>query len=114
MEEQKFSFTGSYQKAKEYLDTQIEILKLKAISKSSRIVGVVVLDVSKVVIVLIIFFRWSVALGCRLGELMNSCYLEFPATGRIFIVILIIIRAIKPKPEAKLMEVPIKKNLGKW
>lgn len=114
MEEQKFSFTGSYQKAKEYLDTQIEILKLKAISKSSRIVGAVVLDVSKVVIVLIILFFWSLALGFWLGELMNSYSLGFLATGGIFLVILLIVKAIEPKLEAKFMDVTIKKILGKW
>jgi hypothetical protein len=114
MEEQKFSFSGSFQKTKEYLDTQLEILKLKAISKSSRIIGAIVLDVSKLVLLLTIIFFWSLALGFWLGELMGSYSLGFLATGGIFLIILLIIRAIEPKLEAKFMDVTIKKILGKW
>lgn len=114
MEEQKFSFSGSFQKTKEYLDTQLEILKLKAISKSSRIIGAIVLDVSKLVLLLTIIFFWSLALGFWLGELMGSYSLGFLATGGIFLIILLIVRAIEPKLEAKFMDVTIKKILGKW
>lgn len=114
MEEQKFSFSGSYQKAKEYIDTQIQILKLKAVSKSSRIVGTIVLDVTKVVLLLIILFFWSLALGFWLGELMDSYSLGFLATGGIFLILLLIVRAVEPKLEAKFMDMTIKKILGKW
>jgi len=114
MEEQKFSFSGSFQKSKEYLDTQLEILKLKAISKSSRIIGAVVLDISKLGLVLAIIFFWSLALGFWLGELMGSYSLGFLATGGIFLILLLIVRAVEPKLEAKFMDLTIKKVLGKW
>lgn len=114
MEEQKFSFSGSFQKTKEYLDTQLEILKLKAISKSSRIVGAVVLDITKVMLVLAIIFFLSLALGFWLGELLGSFSLGFLATGGIFFIILLIIRAIEPRLEAVFMDMTIKKVLGKW
>jgi len=114
MEEQKFSFSGSFQKTKEYLDTQLEILKLKVISKTSRIIGAVILDISKLMLVLTIIFFWSLALGFWLGELMGSNALGFLATGGIFLVILLIVRAVEPKLEAKFMDITIKKVLGKW
>ncbi|MCA5005999.1 hypothetical protein [Sphingobacterium bovistauri] len=114
MEEQKFSFTGSFQKTKEYLDTQVEIVKLKAISKSSRIVGAIVLDISKLMIALAIIFFWSLALGFWLGELLDSYSLGFLATGGIFLIFLLIVRAMEPKLEAKFMDLTIKKILGKW
>ncbi|MGN0004238.1 MAG: phage holin family protein [Sphingobacterium composti] len=114
MEEQKFSFSGSFQKTKEYVDTQLEILKLKAISKSSRIIGAIVLDVSKLMLALAIIFFWSLALGFWLGELLGSYSLGFLATGGIFLIILLIVRAIEPKLEAKFMDLTIKKILGKW
>ena len=114
MEEQKFSFSGSFQKTKEYLDTQLEILKLKVISKTSRIIGAVILDISKLMLVLTIIFFWSLAVGFWLGELMGSNALGFLATGGIFLVILLIVRAVEPKLEAKFMDITIKKVLGKW
>ncbi len=114
MEEQKFSFSGSFQKTKEYLDTQLEILKLKAISKFSRIMGAIILDVSKLGLILIVIFFWSLALGFWLGELLESNSLGFLATGGIFLIILLIVKLLEPKLEAKFMDITIKKFLGKW
>lgn len=114
MDEQKFSFTGSFQKSKEYLDTQLEILKLKAISKSSRVIGAIVLDISKLMLVIAIIFFLSLALGFWLGELMGSYSLGFLSTGGIFLIILFIVRAMEPKLEAKFMDLTIRKVLGKW
>ena len=114
MDEQKFSFSGSFQKSKEYVDTQIELIKLKAIAKSSRILGAVVLDVTKVILTLIIVFFFSLALGFYLGELMGSYALGFLTTGAIFLVILLVIRALEPRLEQIFMDLTIRKVLGKW
>ncbi|GAA4520016.1 phage holin family protein [Sphingobacterium thermophilum] len=114
MDEPKFSFSGSFQKTKEYIDTQLEILKLKAISKISRIVGAIILDITKLVLTLVIIFFLSLALGFWLGELLNSNALGFLVTGAIFIIILVIVMLLEPKLEAKFMDITIKKVLGKW
>lgn len=114
MSEEKFSFSGSFQKTKEYVDTQVELLKLKAIARSSRIMGAMVLDATKLLLTLIIVFFLSLALGFYLGELMNSNALGFLSTGGIFLIILLVIRAFEPKLEAKFMDLTIRKVLGKW
>lgn len=114
MDEPKFSFSGSFQKTKEYIDTQLEILKLKAISKISRIVGAIILDITKLVLTLVIIFFLSLALGFWLGELLNSNALGFLVTGAIFIIILVVVMLLEPKLEAKFMDITIKKVLGKW
>lgn len=114
MSDQKFSFSGSFQKAKEYVDTELELLKLKAMAKGGRIVGALVLDATKVILTLIIVFFFSLALGFFLGELFGSYALGFLATGGIFLIILLVIRAFEPKLEAKFMDLSIRKVLGKW
>ncbi len=114
MEEQKFSFSESFDKSKDYLETQFELLKLKAISRMSRILGSLIVDASKVLLTLLIVFFVSLALGFYLGELMGSYSLGFLSTGGIFLVILLIIRAMEPKLEAKFMNVTIKRILTKW
>lgn len=114
MSDQKFSFSGSFQKAKEYVDTELELLKLKAMAKGGRIVGALVLDATKVILTLIIVFFFSLALGFFLGELFGSYALGFLATGGIFLILLLIIRAFEPKLEAKFMDLSIRKVLGKW
>ena len=45
---------------------------------------------------------------------MGSYALGFLATGGIFLVILLIVRAVEPKLEAKFMDITINKILGKW
>ncbi len=113
MDEQKFSFSGSFQKTKEYVDTQVELIKLKAIAKTSRILGAVILDIMKVILVLIIVFFFSLALGFYLGELLGSYALGFLATGCIFIAILLILRLVEPRLEDMFMNLTIRKVLGK-
>ncbi|MGN5954522.1 hypothetical protein ACP6L2_07905 [Sphingobacterium lactis] len=112
--EQKFSISDSFEKSKEYLETQFELLKLKGISRMSRILGSLIVDASKVLLTLLIVFFVSLALGFYLGELLGSYSLGFLSTGGIFLVILLIIRAIEPKLEAKFMDLTIKRILTKW
>ncbi|SRR5690606_6193297 len=114
MEEEKFSFTNTFLKGKEYVDTQITLLKLKALAKGSRIFGSLVLDLTKILLILFILFFCSLALGFFLGELLNSNALGFLLTGVIFFVILLIIRLFEPKLEAIFMDLTIRKLANKW
>lgn len=114
MEEQKFSFSESFKKSKEYLDTQFELLKLQAISRMTRIMGSLIVDASKLLLTLLVIFFWSLALGFYLGEVLGSYSLGFLATGGIFLIIILLIRVFEPKLEAKFMNLSIKRILAKW
>ncbi|HLS94368.1 hypothetical protein BC792_111113 [Sphingobacterium allocomposti] len=114
MEEEKFSLSGTFQKGKEYVDTQIKLLQLKALAKGSRIAGSLVLDVTKVVFTLFIIFFCSLALGFFLGELLGSNALGFLLTGVIFFILLLLIRAFEPKLENIFMNLTIRKLASKW
>lgn len=114
MEEQKFSFGGSFKKAKEYIDSQLELFKLKAVAKGSRIVGSVVLGVTKILFLLLVLFFWSMALGFYLSYLLGSYALGFLATGGIFLLIIILINAFNKKLSLTIMNVVIGKLLAKW
>lgn len=114
MEEQKFSFSESFKKSKEYLDTQFELLKLQAISRMTRIIGSLIVDASKLLLTLLVIFFWSLALGFYLGEVLGSYSLGFLATGGIFLIIILLIRVFEPKLEAKFMNLSIKRILAKW
>ncbi|SFS61729.1 hypothetical protein [Sphingobacterium wenxiniae] len=114
MEEEKFSLSGTFQKAKEYVDTQIALLRLKALAKGSRIFGSLVLDLTRVVLTLFIVFFCSLALGFYLGEVLGSNALGFLLTGVIFFVILLLIRLFEPKLETIFMDITIRKIASKW
>lgn len=114
MEDEKFSLSGSFQKGKEYIDTQIQLLKLKTLAKGARIAGSLALDVVKIVFTLFIIFFCSLALGFFLGELLESNALGFLLTGVIFFVLVLLIRAFEPKLESIFMNITIRKIAGKW
>src|SRR5690606_8849054 len=114
MEEEKFSLSGTFQKGKEYVDTQIKLLQLKALAKGSRIAGSLVLDVTKVVFTLFIIFFCSLALGFFLGELLGSNALGFLLTGVIFFVLVLLIRFFEPKLESFFVDLTIRKVTSKW
>jgi len=114
MDDQKFSLSGSFQKAKEYVDTQIELTKLKALAKAARIGGALVLDATKLLLGLIVIFFISLALGFYLGELMGSNALGFLTTGAFFLLLILIIRVFEPRLEARFTDMTIRKVLAKW
>lgn len=114
MEEQKFSFSGSFQKTKEYLETQLDLVKLRTIAKASRIAGALVLDATKLLLSLSVVFFLSLALGFFLGELMGSNALGFLTTGGLFLIILFVINAIAPNLEKRFMNIIIARILTTW
>lgn len=114
MEEQKFSFSGSFQKSKEYLETELELLKLRAIAKASRIAGAMVLDATKLMLFLAVIFFLSLALGFFLGELMHSNALGFLTTGGIFLILLFVVKSFEPKLELKFMDLIISRFMQRW
>jgi len=90
MEEQKFSFSGSFQKVKEYIDTQLELLKLKTVARLSKVAGALILDATKILLSLLVVFFFSMALGFFLGELTGSYALGFFLCRRMLFLNLLI------------------------
>lgn len=114
MDNQKFSFSDSFQKGKEYIDTQIELLKLKAVARMSRLLGSFILDVSKVILILMTALFLSLALAFFLGEIFQSNALGFLATAGIFLLIVLIIKALDSKLETLFTDIAIRKVMSKW
>lgn len=114
MMDQKFSFSGSFNKLKEYIDTQIELVKLRSIARGSRIIASLILDVSKILLMLLVVFFLAMALAFYLGQLFNNYALGFLAAGIAFALIIVIINVTKGKLELLLMDLTIRKVLGKW
>ncbi|WP_239016335.1 hypothetical protein [Sphingobacterium corticibacter] len=114
MMDQKFSFSGSFNKLKEYIDTQIELVKLRSIARGSRILASLILDVSKILLMLLVVFFLAMALAFYLGQLFNNYALGFLAAGIAFALIIVIINVTKGKLELLLMDLTIRKVLGKW
>lgn len=92
----------------------MELAKLKAISRASRIIGSLIVDASRVLLLLLIVFFLSMALGFYLGEVLQSNALGFLATGGIFILIMLLIRVFASKIEVAFTNITIQKIMSKW
>lgn len=114
MEEEKFSLSGTFQKTKEYLDSQLNLIRLKTVERSSRLIASLIVDGAKIILTLFIIFFLCLALGFYLGEVLGSNSLGFLATAVIFLVILILIRVLEPKLETKFMDLSIRRFSAKW
>lgn len=84
MEEEKFSLSGTFQKTKEYLDSQLNLIRLKTVERSSRLIASLIVDGAKIILSLFIVFFLCLALGFYLGEVLGSNSLGFLATAVIF------------------------------
>ena len=114
MEEEKFSLSGTFQKTKEYIDSQFKLVKLKTIERSSRLIASLVVDATKLMLTLFVVFFLCLALGFWLGELLGSYSLGFLATAGIFMVVIVVIRIFEPALESKFMDLSIRRFLAKW
>lgn len=114
MAEQKFSFSGSFQKSKEYIDTQIELIKLKAISKFSRILGRLAVDLAKLVLSFVAIIFLCFALAFYLSEILGSFSLGFLAAAGIFILLILIFSLASSQIASFVMNTTIRKLMEVW
>ncbi|MEN5233395.1 hypothetical protein [Sphingobacterium faecium] len=114
MEEEKFSLSGTFQKTKEYLDSQLNLIRLKTVERSSRLIASLIVDGAKIILSLFIVFFLCIALGFYLGEVLGSNSLGFLATAVIFLLVLILIRVLEPTLESKFMDLSIRRFSAKW
>ncbi len=114
MEEEKFSLSGTFQKSKEYLDSQLKLLQLKTIERGSRLIASLIVDATKLVFALLVIFFLCLSLGFYLGEVFGSNALGFLATAGIFLVIIGIISLLEESLERKFMDLSIRRVLRRW
>ncbi|MEN5088435.1 hypothetical protein ABE426_18360 [Sphingobacterium faecium] len=114
MEEEKFSLSGTFQKTKEYLDSQLNLIRLKTVERSSRLIASLIVDGAKIILSLFIVFFLCLSLGFYLGEVLGSNSLGFLATAVIFLLILVLIRVFEPTLESRFMDLSIRRFSAKW
>ncbi len=78
-------------KSKDFLETKIEIARLKTISKSADILSTVVVMVSMLFIGTLVIILLSIGLALFLGSLMGSNHDGFFAVGGFYAIILLVL-----------------------
>jgi hypothetical protein len=77
--------------SKDYLDTKIELTKLKAIDKSADVLSSVVVMVAMIFIGSLFLLFISIAMALLLGKMMGAYYYGFFAVGGFYALLMILI-----------------------
>lgn len=97
MENQPNAIGSLFESAGDYLETRVDLLKLKAVNKSSDIVSSVV---SRLVICLIItfgIFILNIGLSIWLGAVLGKIWYGFFAVGGFYILLAVVLTIFKGK-----------------
>lgn len=82
-------------KSKEYLNTRLELLKLKSINKASGIFSSAITAIFLVVMGLMVLILFSIGLALYLGEVLGASHYGFFIVGGLYIIIGLIFIALR-------------------
>jgi hypothetical protein len=91
MSDTAVSFQSFLEKSQDYLETKVELAKLKAIDKSSDVLSTLIVLVSMIFAGLLAFLFISIALALYLGFLVGSAHAGFFIMGGFYAVILLLL-----------------------
>ena len=78
-------------KSKDYLETKIELTKLKTIDKSADVLSTVVVMVSMIFFLSLFVLFVSIALALMIGKMLGDVYYGFFIMGGFYAIILLMI-----------------------
>ena len=78
-------------KSKDYLETKIELTKLKTIDKSADVLSAVVVIVSMIFIGSLVIILISIGLALFLGRLLGAYHYGFFVMGGFYAIVLLVI-----------------------
>ncbi len=113
MESKPNAIGSLFESGNDYLETRIDLLKLKAVDKSSDIISSLVSGVVILVIIIFAVFILNIGLSIWLGNVMGEIWYGFFAVGGFYAVSATLLFIFKSKwLKAPLMDIFIKKMLN--
>lgn len=96
-ERESSQFEDLFQSTRSYIDTQLQLLKLKSVQKASQLFSVAATVLLLSVLGLMALILLSIGLSLYLGKVLGSYFLGFFLTGGIFIVTALIIFSFRKR-----------------
>ncbi|MDP4131251.1 MAG: phage holin family protein [Bacteroidota bacterium] len=97
MPDSEISLKSLIEKSQDYLETKLEIAKLKTVEKSSDVLSSIVVLISMIFLALLCFMFISIGLAFYLGSLVGSAHTGFFIMGGVYGIILIILYLLRNK-----------------
>jgi hypothetical protein len=95
MENQPHTIESLFENAGSYLETRIDLLKLRALSKSSDAASSIVSRLTILVLAIFAMFILNVGLALWIGEMLGKNYLGFFVIGGFYILLAVLIHFFK-------------------
>jgi hypothetical protein len=112
MAEPEISIKSLLEKSQDYLETKIEIARLKTISKSSDILSTIVVLISVIILGILFFLFICIGLALWIGHLVGYAFGGFFIMGGFYGIVLLLIYLFREKwIKAPVTNVLIKKLL---
>ena len=92
-----------YQKAKEYTETSIELLRLNAIDKTADVVSSLFARLALIMLVAMFTLFINIALSIFIGKLLNEMYLGFLIVSGFYLILAVVVFYFNDK----LLKIPI-------
>jgi len=91
------SIESLFTRAKDYSNTTLELLKLKAIDKSTDVVSSLLSRLAILAIITLFILLISIGTALWIGELLGKTYYGFFITGGLYAVIAIVVHAFRDR-----------------
>ncbi len=97
MEEQKHQMELLLDKTNDYVETRLELFKLKATRKATDVVSSLASSLILVFIISFIVFMLNIGLALWLGDALGKSYYGFFALGGFYLLVAVLFQAFKTK-----------------
>ncbi len=97
MENQSTTMESLFERLKNYVENRIELLKLKAIDKSSSFASALITYVVVAVFFVLFFMFFNIGLALLIGDLLGRAYWGFFIIAALYVVVGIVLIKFKDK-----------------
>ena len=97
MEDQKNQMELLLEKASDYVETRLELFKLKATQKSTDVISSLASRMILILIITLVVFMVNIGLALLLGEVLGKSYYGFFVLGGFYLLVGVIFQAFKTK-----------------
>lgn len=91
MEEKATMIESLFEKAESYVQTNIDLFKLKAIDKSADVISSIVEKLAIIIVVLLIVLMVNIGLALWIGELVGKLYYGFFIVAAFYVLVAFIL-----------------------
>src|SRR4051812_26783670 len=95
MDTQPGTVKSLYEKAGDYIETRLELIKLRAVNKSSDVTSSLISGVAVLLMALFAFVFVNIGLALWIGEMLDSSYLGFFILTGFYILVALLLHSFR-------------------